>query len=109
MTLISIGWQALNRAIRRNDDTELCDCTIIKLFTGFFIEANLNYIIQYIKMTQQMSQFYHTENKNSYPCLQQKLGWFYNQFVSRDKVSTSSKPFMLELGRNLGGIFLVIA
>jgi hypothetical protein len=79
--LIAASWQALNRVIQGRQDTLLCNCTVVILFAGFYVEANLNYIIEQLRMTQQMKSFV---NKK-YPGLQDKLSWFYNEFVARSK------------------------
>ncbi|MBN2548453.1 MAG: hypothetical protein JXB15_04810 [Anaerolineales bacterium] len=107
MTLISISWQALNRAVSDNKDTILCDCTVIILFACIFIEANLNHIIKEMNMTQQMRQFCGMKKKNQHPGLQHKLGWFYNKCVSRNKAkSTGDKRYagiQKKLGRKFPG------
>jgi hypothetical protein len=46
MILITTSWQALGRAIQNNPETIICDCSVVTLFAGFFIEANLNYIVE---------------------------------------------------------------
>jgi len=73
MILISTSWQALGRAIQRNPETLICDCTVVTLFASFFMEANLNYIIEKLNMKKEMIKFL---NNNQYPGLQDKLGWF---------------------------------
>ena len=42
--LIATSFQALDRVIKDNKETEICDSTIVILFAAFFIEANLNHI-----------------------------------------------------------------
>lgn len=79
--LIATSWQALNRAIRGHQGTLRCDCTVVILFAGFYVEASLNYIIEQIHMTQQMQTFL----EKKYPGLQDKLSWFYNEFIARPK------------------------
>ncbi len=39
-------------AIRGNKETLICDCTVVILFAGFFIESNINYIVEEINMKQ---------------------------------------------------------
>ena len=51
------------------------------LFAGFFIESNLNYIVEEINMKQNMTKFLNMK----YPGIQDKLGWYYNEFVARSK------------------------
>ena len=89
MILISTSWQALGRAIQGNSATLICDCTVVTLFASFFIEANLNYIIEKINMKNEMTKF----PNNKYPGLQDKLGWFYNKFIARKKAKTKKELF----------------
>ena len=86
MLLITISWQALKRAELYNRATILCDNTVTILFASIYIEANLNYIIDKMGMTDDVRQFYGKKNnKNFHPGLQNKLVWFYNKFVARKK------------------------
>ena len=64
-----------------NKETLICDCTVVILFAGFFIESNLNYIVEEINMKQNMTKFLNMK----YPGIQDKLGWYYNEFVARSK------------------------
>jgi len=89
MILISTSWQALGRAIQGNSATLICDCTVVTLFASFFIEANLNYIIEKLNMKNEMTKFLN----NKYPGLQDKLGWFYNKFIARKKAKTKKELF----------------
>lgn len=82
--LIATSWQALSRANFENPATEFTDCTVVILFAGFFIEANLNYIIEEMRMTSKMKAFLSKE----YPGIQDKLGWFYNEYIARQKAGT---------------------
>ncbi len=90
MILITTSWQALGRAIQGNPATMMCDCTVVTLFAGFFIEANLNYIVENLHMKKEMIAFL---NNNRFPGLQDKLAWFYNKFVARDKAKTKKELF----------------
>ena len=76
--LIATSWQALNRAIGGNPDTLVTDCTVLILFAAFFIEANLDYVVEELQGKEQMTKFL----KKQYPGLQDKLGWFYNEYVA---------------------------
>jgi hypothetical protein len=80
--LIATSFQALNRALAGRADTQLCDCTQVILFAGFYIEANLNYLIQRLGRTREMRAFL----GNRYPGLGEKLAWYYNEYVARKKV-----------------------
>jgi hypothetical protein len=88
--LIATSWQALNRAIEGNSNTLICDCTVLILFAGFFIEANLNYIVEELHMSGQMKSFL---NNKAYPGLQDKLAWFYNKYIARSKATTKKQLF----------------
>lgn len=79
--LIAISWQALNRAISGHANTKLCDCTVVILFAGFYLEANLNDLIQQLGRTREMRTFLGRQ----YPGLGAKLAWFYNEYVARVK------------------------
>lgn len=81
--LIATSWQALGRALQGRPDTLLCNCTVVILFAGFYVEAILNFIVESIGMKPQMESFL----KKPYPGLQDKLAWFYNEFVARTKAS----------------------
>jgi hypothetical protein len=96
--LIATSWQALNRAIRGDSDTLVCDCTVLILFAGFFVEANLNYITNELHMKKQMISF--LDNK-PHPGLQDKLGWFYNQYIARTKATTKKQLFANGIERKL--------
>jgi len=95
--LIAISWQALNRVIRGNSKTLLADCTVLILFAGFFVEANLNYIIEEMGMTERMRKFLHKD----YPGLQDKLGWYYNEFVARSRATNKKQMYDNGIKRKL--------
>ena len=82
--LIATSWQALNRAISGDQQTRLCDCTVVILFAGFYIEANLNHIFEELGLQGQLATFV----RNSYPGLQDKLAFFYNEFVAKPKAGS---------------------
>ncbi len=103
--LIATSWQALNRATDGDEKTLECNCTIVILFAYFFIEANLTQIIKKMGRYQDMTNF--LGNKNKYPGLFLKLGWFYNEFISSKKAKTKSaffdKTFELKLDQEFSG------
>jgi hypothetical protein len=107
MTLISISWQALNRAYNNNEDTLLCDCTVIILFASIFIESNLNYIIDNMKANKKMKDF--VGNQNQHPGLQDKLYWFYNEYIAKDKAKKKKtyKVIRKRLGRKFPGFCML--
>ena len=72
-------WQALNRALREGPESLRTNCCVVILFAGFYLEANLNYIAERLHMTHQMRAFLNQRH----PGLQDKLAWFYNEFVAR--------------------------
>ena len=77
--LIATSWQALGRAINEGPDALICNCTVVVLFAGFFVEANLNHIVQRLGKGSSLAAF--TGGKK-HPGLQDKLAWFYNEFVA---------------------------
>jgi hypothetical protein len=90
MILITTSWQALGRAIQNNPETIICDCSVVTLFAGFFIEANLNYIVEELHVKKEMVAFL---NNNRFPGLQDKLAWFYNKYIARGKAKTKKELF----------------
>lgn len=77
--LIATSWQALGRALNEGPDSRICNYTIVVLFAGFYVEANLNHIIQVLKLRNEFKAFI---GRSQHPGLQDKLVWFYNKFVS---------------------------
>lgn len=94
--LIATSWQALQRSLNSNHVTQLCDRTIVILFAGFFVEANLNEIIERLNLKQKMQKFL-----GPHPGLQDKLAWFYNQFATRQKASNRSQLFKMGIKRKI--------
>ena len=84
--LIATSWQALNRAISDGQETRLCNCTIVILFAGFYLEANLNHIFEQLGLESQVTTFL----GKPYPGLQDKLAFFYNEFVAKPKAGSLS-------------------
>lgn len=78
--LIATSWQALGRAVNEGPDTRLCNCTVVVLFAGFYVEANLNHIVQKLHMGNHLRAFC---GAKKHPGLQDKLVWFYTEFVAR--------------------------
>jgi len=48
--LIATSYQALNRAMRTNDDKLITDCTVLVLFAGFYVESTLNHIFKSLEL-----------------------------------------------------------
>ena len=82
--LLATSWQALKRAKNGDERTMLCNCTVVVVFAAFFIEANLNHIIEQMGKTDEMYLFLSNRNAG----LQHKLAWFYNHFVARQRAAT---------------------
>ena len=90
--LIDISWQALGRAKMGNESNKILDCTVALVFAGFFIEANLNQIIEVLGKRQEMIAFLN----NNHPGLQDKLAWFYKSYIAELKFG-SKKDEMKDL------------
>lgn len=78
--LIATSWQALGRAVNEGPDTLICNCTVVVLFAGFYVEANLNHIVDRLRLRGRLTAF---ANGKRHAGLQDKLAWFYNDFVAR--------------------------
>jgi hypothetical protein len=87
--LIATSYQALNRAVAGRQDTLVADSTVLILFAGFYIEATLNYIAEYTGNSATMAEFL----KNDYPGMQDKLAWFYNEYVAKRKAINKKDLF----------------
>ncbi|MGH9256481.1 MAG: hypothetical protein ACRD3C_18130 [Vicinamibacterales bacterium] len=55
--LIATSYQALGRALRDDPRTLTCNCTIVVLFAGFYVEATLNDIALQLHMAGRMKSF----------------------------------------------------
>lgn len=96
--LIATSWQALNRAIERVPNRILCDCTVVILFASFYVEANLNDIIEKLHKTPQMKSFF---NPQRFPGPQDKLAWFYNEHVAKKRALTKRKLYAKGIKRKI--------
>lgn len=85
--LIGISWQALKRAEKADEHTKISDCTVAIVFASFFIEANLNQIVEVLGKKQEMISFLNIKR----PGLQDKLAWFYNEYVAKPKLNSRSE------------------
>jgi hypothetical protein len=88
--LIAISYQALARAEKGDYNTTISNCTVVIVFAGFYIEANLNQIIEKINGTDELNSLFRN------PGLQNKLAWFYNRFVAHSR-STGLKQLRKEI------------
>ena len=95
--LLATSWQALKRAKSGDERTMICNCTIVVVFAAFFIEANLNHIIEKMGKTTEMLQFLGNANSG----LQHKLAWFYNRFVARPKAVSKRQMYKNGIDRKL--------
>lgn len=91
--LIATSFQALNRVIQDNPETVVCDSTVVILFSAFFIEANLNYIIHALNQEEEMLDFLYGKGRrgDKHPGLQHKLKWFYSKFVDPSFLDKENK------------------
>ncbi len=96
--IIATSWQALGRAELEDRRAAICNCTVIIVFAGFFIEANLNHIIDSMNKSKDVKRFLNAES----PGMQGKLAWFYNEYVARKK-TTNKKKLYRRLRRKFGG------
>lgn len=87
--LIATSWQAQKRAETGDDRTMMTNCTIIIVFAGFFIEANLNHIIAEMEKIEDVSAFARGGN----PGLGTKLAWFYKSYISRRDLSDKEQIY----------------
>jgi len=73
------------------------------LFAGFYVEANLNYVVAQLGRTKDMRAFL----GQRYPGLQDKLAWFYNEYAARtraaDKKTLYRRGIRLKLRRRFPG------
>ena len=95
--LLATSWQALKRATNDGDRTLICNCTVVVVFAAFFIEANLNHIVEDMGKTDEMIRFL----GSPYAGLQHKLAWFYNRFVAKSKAATKREMYDNGIERKL--------
>ena len=77
--LIATSYQALGRASTGNDQTMLCNCTVVLVFAAFFVEANLSHILDVMDDYENMRRDVGIRHPGLYP----KLAWFYNKWIAR--------------------------
>ncbi len=107
MILITISYQALQRAKVPSNPNVEADCIVVIIFAAFFIEANLNYIIEFLGKEQEVNKFYNINNPEYQGTLglNKKLAWFYYSFIeSNDEYKENKK----ELYKKTHGEFLGI-
>jgi hypothetical protein len=75
--IIATSWQALKRAEDGDRRASICNCTIIIVFAAFFIEANLNHLIEKAAGKTGISP-----PPDELDGLQRKLAWVYNSFIA---------------------------
>ena len=91
--LIAISHQARERQIASGDPRTLrANCTIIIVFSAYYIEATLNSIIDQMNMRSKMDAFLNPRNLTHFhPGMQAKLAWFYNEFVATKKAADKAE------------------
>ena len=87
--LIATSWQALGRAETGDQRTMIANCTVIIVFAGFFIEANLNHIIDAMENEAELVKFAGTDR----PGLGAKFAWYYRNFISEEDISEKSEVY----------------
>ncbi len=100
--LIATSWQALGRAVKEGPDTLICNCIVVVLFAGFYVEANLNHIVERLHMGGRLKAF--TGGK-THPGLQDKVAWFYNEFVARAQLPDLSTAYKRGVARKIRSRF----
>ena len=84
--IIATSWQALSRAETGDERASICNCTVILVFAAFFLEANLNHVINEIRQADVISDL-----PGEYAGLQRKLGWFYNTFMASSPITEKAR------------------
>jgi len=92
--LIATSWQALGRAVEGDEKASVVNCAVVIVFAGFFVEANLNHILEALGRQADMEDFF----KPSKPGLQQKLGWYYSEYAASSK-ATNKEALNVEVFR----------
>ena len=93
--MIAISYQALKRVETGNRHTQIADRIVMIVFAGFFIEANLNYIIKALGKEKEVESLWGANSG-----LKNKLAWFYNAYVSPSEIK-SKKDIEREKKGNL--------
>jgi hypothetical protein len=75
--LIATSYQAMNRAEAEDPLTVRCDCTVTIAFAGFYVEANLNYLIRELGRDADLAKAYGTNAG-----LKAKLAFFYREYIA---------------------------
>ena len=98
MILITISYQALLRAKKPNNDDVIADCTVAILFAAYFIEANINYLIEFLGRKQEVNKFYNNNNPDRQGTfgLLKKLAWFYNSFLEPNEEDKKEKKILYQ-------------
>ena len=86
--IIATSWQALARAETGDERTIISNCTVIIVFAAFYIEANLNHIIETMGRKYEMMEYYGYRSG-----LQDKLAWFYIRFCAEDKLISKREAY----------------
>jgi hypothetical protein len=78
---IATSYQAHVRAMNANQFTEVCNCTVSILFSAFYIEESLNFIIEKLGKSKALDEFC----GNNQSGLFKKIVWFYDNYVTKSK------------------------
>src|SRR3990172_8826933 len=78
--LIAASWQAKTRLEEGDEETEVCNSTVVLVFAAFFIEANLASIIRLSNKEGDLAEYFNPRHpEKARPGLQDKLAWFCGQ------------------------------
>jgi hypothetical protein len=80
--IIAISWQALKRAESGDEETRICNCTVVIVFAAFFVEATLNHFIDKAREKEGI-----TPPPNENDGLHPKLSWVYNSFLADSPIT----------------------
>ncbi|MEN6511595.1 MAG: hypothetical protein ABFD00_07155 [Chloroherpetonaceae bacterium] len=93
--LIATSFQAIERAKVSSAPENLM---ISLVFLGFYLEENLDFIIETLNKKNELIKFFNKKNNHG---LLDKFGWFYNSYIASERLQKSNKKFMRCLLKNL--------
>jgi hypothetical protein len=79
--ILATSWQALGRAEIGDERTMICNCTVVIVFAAFYIEANLNHIIERLGRVDDLYDKFGPR-----PGLQDKLAWLYIEYCPAEEI-----------------------
>ncbi len=99
---IATSFQAMERAkYGFPPDSVTVNLMIALVFLGFYLEENLDVIINRVNKGDELREFFNDKNGKKKFGLLNKFGWFYNFYVATTKLEKSDKLFMDDLVKNL--------